>query len=73
MSRCKSCDTILTTVELLKRKQDDSFEDLCRQCRKLVHLDVEDLFVDDWDRYAFADITENYLRDVNFFESVEKR
>ncbi len=69
MSRCKSCDIILDTREMNRDKPDGSCEDLCRVCNRLVFLDVEDLFVDDFGRYAFGDITElpyNQVRGVYF-------
>ncbi len=60
MSRCRSCDCILTTVEMTRKKPDDSYEDLCSSCGRLVFLDVEDLFVDDFSRYVLGEFTENY-------------
>lgn len=58
MSRCKSCDAILTTNEMSRTKDDGTPEDLCGGCGYLVFLDVEDMFVAH--EYAQAHITESY-------------
>lgn len=59
MSRCISCDNILTRTELSRRDSNGDFEDLCGNCSYLVFLDVEDLFIDHH-TYAHSEISEAY-------------
>lgn len=63
MSRCKSCDVILTANELSRSKDDGSPEDLCGDCGYIVFLDVEDLFVDH--TYAHISITDSVVEWYN--------
>jgi hypothetical protein len=59
MSRCRSCDVVLSNGELLKTKEDGSPEDLCNICNHIVFLDVNDLFME-YREYQFGDITDGY-------------
>lgn len=66
MSRCKSCDVILDTVELKRTNEYTGLpEDLCSSCSKVVFLDVNDLFMEYRD-YQFGEITENALVQVGY-------
>lgn len=38
--RCKACDAILTSQEMVIREETGEFEDLCLVCRKASELDV---------------------------------
>lgn len=66
MSRCKSCDVVLTTDEL-KRYNDltGEPEDLCTKCSKIVFLDVNDLFME-YREYQLGEITENPLAQTGY-------
>lgn len=69
MSRCKSCDVILTANELSRTKEDGTPEDLCGGCGYLVFLDVEDLYTTH--DYAFAELTEGIGGQVYFEQQVK--
>jgi hypothetical protein len=63
MSRCKSCDVILSSVEL--RRVNDitgEFEDLCGGCGYIAFLDINDLFMEYRD-YQFGEISSGLLPD----------
>jgi hypothetical protein len=57
MSRCKSCDNILSKSELSRYTDTGEPEDLCGGCGYIVFLDVNDLFMEYRD-YQFGDVTE---------------
>ena len=58
MSRCKSCDVILTQVELGRVNEiTGEPEDLCGSCGYITFLDVNDLFMEYRD-YQFGEYTE---------------
>ena len=73
MSRCKSCDVILTPVEL-KRVNDitGDFEDLCGGCSKIVFMDVNDIYQENHE-YQLGSLTENplTLAGYDFHSSLE--
>lgn len=58
MSRCKSCNVILTPVEL-KRVNEVSGnpEDLCGWCSRIVYLDLNNIEIEER-QYQFGDLTE---------------
>lgn len=66
MSRCKSCNHVLTSIELSRTKPDGLPEDLCGECGKIVFLDLEDLL--DYRSYAFGDLTESGLGQIGVLE-----
>lgn len=41
--RCKACDSEFTQFEVLWRKEQKQFEDLCRTCRRIVHEALSDM------------------------------
>lgn len=55
MSRCICCDTILSSVEMSRKKSDGAYEDLCGDCSNLVEMDVDGIF--NFHEYAFGDLT----------------
>lgn len=57
MSRCKSCDCMMSDTELSRTKENGEPEDLCGECGRLVFLDLEDLFV--YREYQQGHITES--------------
>lgn len=69
MSRCASCDRIMTEVEMLRTNSNDEFEELCGDCAYIVFLDVEDLF--EFREYAFGDLTESPLGQVELDPSLK--
>jgi len=56
MSRCKACDTIMTSFELTRKYQDNTYVDLCNKCFKLSN-------------YSKPVKERNDLRGVNDFDS----
>lgn len=55
MSRCRSCDSILSGGELCVKNKDGSFRDLCTSCHTLIQADLDGVF--DIKEYAFSDLT----------------
>ena len=56
MSRCKACDTIMTSFELTRKYSDNTYVDLCNKCFKLSN-------------YKSSVKERNDLRGVNDFDS----
>lgn len=54
MSRCRSCDALLSDMDLLLTQDDGSPEDLCKVCRDIVYT------IDEYEEreYAFHGIEE---------------
>jgi len=70
MSRCKSCNVVLSGTELTKTKDDGSFEDLCNACNYIVFLDVNDLYIEHHE-YQFGDITEGSIGIINYIPQLK--
>jgi hypothetical protein len=58
MSRCKSCNVILSPAELKRVNEiTNEPEDLCGSCGYIAFLDINDLFMEYRD-YQFGEFTE---------------
>jgi hypothetical protein len=65
MSRCKSCNVILSPVELRRVNEiTDEPEDLCGWCSRIVFLDLNNIEIEER-VYQFGDITE---RPFDYYE-----
>ena len=63
MSRCKSCNVVLSSIELSRFNEiTGEPEDLCGSCGYIAFLDVNDLFMEYRD-YQFGEITSGLLPD----------
>jgi hypothetical protein len=68
-SRCRCCESILSSHDLILKQEDGTCEDLCGLCRWYVYND-DILHVHS---YAFENITERlieYQTDKDYYESI---